>query len=428
MKQSDREGASQMWSTICGVIWCGGILLLSLWWLGGADRAAILRSAISALAGGALHLILPHLPAWWCLVPTSALWLALSFPWKRPLSETLAALLLSVPAMLVLLPVGSLAEQWPTVWRYAAYAAFCLAALGASLLPGIKREKGWYARSKSGGWNIALLILAAVDALALCVIALCSPGTPREAVCAAALLLALFPAAGAGIWLATQQRQMARREQTLTDWQRESREYMNTIRSQRHDFNLHIHALTGLIDSGDYDACRDYLHRMAAEAADVNDIMPVSDAVVGSMLYLMRQEARRKGTDITYKITYDMRDILCSGFECNKIIGNLLQNAIDAAVTPEDLAYGIHMAVFRRRGNTVITVENRFTGDKSLILRAFEVGYSTKKRHEGIGLSMVQRTLEQYGGRIYPEFEGDCIRFVVNIPNRVNLDGEEEPL
>ena len=167
---------------------------------------------------------------------------------------------------------------------------------------------------------------------------------------------------------------------------------------------------------------------MAAEAADVNDIMPVSDAVVGSMLYLMRQEARRKGTDITYKITYDMRDILCSGFECNKIIGNLLQNAIDAAVTPEDLAHGIHMAVFRRRGNTVITVENRFTGDRSLILRAFEVGYSTKKRHEGIGLSMVQRTVEQYGGRIYPEFEGDCIRFVVNIPNRVNLDGEEEPL
>ena len=86
------------------------------------------------------------------------------------------------------------------------------------------------------------------------------------------------------------------------------------------------------------------------------------------------------------------------------------------------------MCVFRRRGNTVITVENRFTGERSAILRAFEVGYSTKKHHEGIGLSMVQRTLEQCGGRIYPEFEGERIRFVVNIPNRVNLDTEEEAM
>ena len=121
-----------------------------------------------------------------------------------------------------------------------------------------------------------------------------------------------------------------------------------------------------------------------------------------------------------------MSDTLCSGFELNKIIGNLLQNAIDAAVTEEDKTYGIHMALFRRRGNTVITVENRFVGDRSQIQRAFEVGYSTKKHHEGFGLIMVQRTLKLHGGRIYPEFEGDRLRFVVNIPNRIRLEGTDE--
>ena len=38
---------------------------------------------------------------------------------------------------------------------------------------------------------------------------------------------------------------------------------------------------------------------------------------------------------------------------------------------------------------------------------------------------MVLRTVERYGGRVYPEFEGDKIRFIVNVPNKVNLKGEE---
>lgn len=419
-----------MWQAIAFAVWIGGALLLSAWWLGGADRVAILWADVSALCGGALHLVFPALPMALCACVTAVVWLALCAVGKRSLPESLAAALLAVPAAAVLWPVGLLAARWLDVWRYAAYTALSLAVLGGTLVPGVKwpRVKGWLAQSGNSGWSAALLIPAVGTVLSFCIAAVCPAGDILGAICAAAVLLALYVAAGAGLWLVTEQRQMAARERALTDWQRESREYMNTIRSQRHDFNLHIHALTGLIDSGDHDACRDYLHRMASEAADVNDIMPVSDAVVGSMLYLMRQEARRKGTDITYRITYDMRDTMCSGFECNKIIGNLLQNAIDAAVTPEDKVYGIHMAIFRRRGNTVITVENRFTGDKSLILRAFEVGYSTKKRHEGIGLSMVQRTVEQYGGRIYPEFEDDCIRFVVNIPNRVNLEGEEDAI
>ncbi|MCH5317497.1 MAG: GHKL domain-containing protein [Eubacterium sp.] len=212
----------------------------------------------------------------------------------------------------------------------------------------------------------------------------------------------------------------------MNQWQQESRDYMNTIRSQRHDFNLHLHAVSGLINSGEYKQCGQYVQKLVSEANDVNDIMPVSDAVVGSMLYNMREEARRHGSDIIYHITYDMEDILCNGFECNKIIGNLLQNAIDALQSDDDKEYGIRLSIFKRGGNTVIISENRFSGDPDRIARVFEPGYSTKSGHEGIGLSMVLRTAERYGGRVYPEFAEEKIRFIVNIPNKVHLQGEEE--
>lgn len=215
--------------------------------------------------------------------------------------------------------------------------------------------------------------------------------------------------------------QSDRLNNAMNRWQRESRDYMNTIRSQRHDFNLHLHAISGLIGSGEYEQCAQYVEKLVTEANDVNDIMPICDPIVGSMLYTMREKARQLGTDILYHITYDMADILCNGFECNKIIGNLLQNAMDALQTQEDKDYGIRLSILKRRGNTVIICENRFTGDPNAIARVFDPGFSTKQGHEGIGLSMIMRTTEQYGGRIYPEFEADLIRFVVNIPNKVNL-------
>lgn len=114
---------------------------------------------------------------------------------------------------------------------------------------------------------------------------------------------------------------------------------MNTIRSQRHDFNLHLHAISGLVNSGEYEKCNEYVQKLVADANAVNDIMPVNDAVVGSMLYNMREEARRCGSDIIYHITYDMENILCNGFECNKIIGNLLP-AVQTRKTKKKISPG----------------------------------------------------------------------------------------
>ncbi len=419
-----------MWRSVCYLILTAGSLVLSCWWFGLDSRASLLRATVSGFVCGVICMLCRPAPPLFAFSACAAVWLLSGLVLRQKAVAEAIVLLLAAAIWPVLLLLANLEGRFHEIWKYIGYVLICTAAFFVALHQGIPKKRlnnAWLLHLLEDGERCALLFPAFGLGLASLTAAMCR----RDGIWTIAGLIALLILWGLSAGdtkLLAQQRQLARREQALNDWQRDSREYMNTIRSQRHDFNLHIHALTGLIDSGDYAACRDYLHRMAAEAADVNDIMPVSDAVVGSMLYLMREEARSRGTDIRYKVTYDMRDTMCSGFACNKIIGNLLQNAIDAAVSEQDKACGIQMCVFRRRGNTVITVENRFTGERSAILRAFEVGYSTKKHHEGIGLSMVQRTLEQCGGRIYPEFEGERIRFVVNIPNRVNLDTEEEAM
>lgn len=420
------------WKAAAVFLWCAGTLFLT----GGAvERGRIPRLLFAVAGGAATAVCCLFLPA----ESTAGMLIALGCGWALFLAAGLLLFkdrlrlvfnwLLSIQFCTLLLPAARFG-QGSGIWEYAFYTA---AALLAALSPLVWGRIGQILRGETtgqlpGAAELPLWapLFPAVGLLWQTVIFALIRGDGLGTLLLGTLALAPAPLLSLlGFRLTSELLESSRREREMGRWQQESRDYMSVIRAQRHDYNFHLHAVVGLIGNGEYEECRRYLEKMAGEAADVNDIMPVSDAVVGSMLHNMRQEARKRGSDITYDITYDMADVLCNGFECNKIIGNLLQNALDALTTREALERGIHMAIFKRRGNTVITVENYFDGDKDQIARVFEAGYSTKHRHEGIGLSMVLRTVRQYGGRVYPEFEEGLIRFVVNIPNKVNLSEGE---
>ncbi len=98
------------------------------------------------------------------------------------------------------------------------------------------------------------------------------------------------------LWLQTE---LIRRQQAeemnhaMSRWQCESRDYMNTIRSQRHDFNLHLHAISRLIHSGEYEGCRKYVRNLVLDANAMNDIMSVGDAIVGPCYIICGKILRR---------------------------------------------------------------------------------------------------------------------------------------
>ena len=396
------------------------------YWLRG-KRLRIPQYIISILSGSVICALLLQFVSGWAffasMISGQAVCLIYSVL-RRDRDVWFPELCIYIGADTVWLPVCLCDDN---IWRYAVYAAAGALCVSLSVYGGGIKKQIFSGDAILSGKMRDYVLLSLIPCAAAVpeVFILSAVGKPDDYVglllCAAFLIIyCVF------LWL---QRELAFRLEAehicdaQSRWQQESRDYMNTIRSQRHDFNLHLHAISGLLSGGDYDGCRKYVQKLVSDAADVNDIMPVSDAVVGSMLYNMREEARRRGTDIVYNITYDMEDIACNGFECNKIIGNLLANAIDALEDPQDKEYGIRLDIFKRRGNTVIRAENRYTGDRDRIARVFEAGYSTKKDHEGIGLPMVMRTVSGYGGRVYPEFEGDMIRFIVNIPNKTKLYG-----
>lgn len=200
--------------------------------------------------------------------------------------------------------------------------------------------------------------------------------------------------------------------------QKELKSFIKIIREQRHDFNLHLHAINGLLEGEKYEECKAYVAKMVDESAYISEVLPLYDSSISAMLHAYRADAEGKGIHITYDITNNLKRVVPEAYEINRIIGNLLQNAIDAVSASKDRDYGIVVKIYGDSGSSVIDVSNKFFGDESELSHMFEYSYSGKKNHEGLGLSTVQKIAESYKGVAYVEMDEDIIHFIVRLPNK----------
>ncbi len=248
------------------------------------------------------------------------------------------------------------------------------------------------------------------------------PASPLQAAVLGGVCAALFWGALYGVCLMT----AYRRERLTTlidqDYRSEMQAFMSVIRSQRHDYNFHVQALSGLVNEGNLEDCRAYLNNLVRDSADMNTLLPIRDPAIAALVYSFCTMAREDGIALHLDVQNDLSCVATSVYETNKVIGNLLQNAIDEVRTHEDKSFGIHLYILKRGENCIIHVANKLApvADAEEYLRdIYKPGLSTKAGHEGIGLTSVQHLLGRYRGVLYSRLDGDVIHFVAKIPQRL---------
>lgn len=205
---------------------------------------------------------------------------------------------------------------------------------------------------------------------------------------------------------------------TLYDYQHQQEilSYYDVIRSQRHDFNLHLNAIYALIKDENYSDCNKYIEDIVKDARYINELLPLYHPIIGAMLNTFKEIAAQKGIQINYFIYDNLRSMPCSVYEMNKILGNLIQNAIDELESKRNKNPKINVDISKERGSIVVKVTNITNLGSDQLENIFSIGYSTKEFHEGLGLPMIQRILIKYNGIIYPEILDGEISFMVRIP------------
>lgn len=199
-------------------------------------------------------------------------------------------------------------------------------------------------------------------------------------------------------------------------YQKDVLSFYSIIRSQRHDFNFHLTSIYGLIQNKQYDSCEEYIKGMVKDVYEVNELLSLHHPAIGAMLVTFKELAEKKNIPILYYIMDDFRKMPCSVYDMNKILGNLIQNAIDEVEMSDENASPIEVEMKNERDTLVIVVSNKANITEEQLKKIFQSGYSTKSSHEGLGLPTVKKIVSKYNGVVYPEMTGNCIRFIVSIP------------
>ena len=193
--------------------------------------------------------------------------------------------------------------------------------------------------------------------------------------------------------------------------------FMRVVRSQRHDFNLHIQAIANLIRSQDYENCQKYMDTFLRNVSRTNEVFLVHDPAVSALLSTYFELGQSRDIDMQFDICHNMEGAVLKDYQLNTVLGNLLQNAIDEVDTHKNTdERWILLYVMKRGRKLLFKVSNPYFGDIAKLDHAFDMGYSTKEFHEGVGLSNVKRILDLHHGSIGIEYRKDVLSVIAQIP------------
>ena len=197
----------------------------------------------------------------------------------------------------------------------------------------------------------------------------------------------------------------------------------NALRAQQHEYANRIHALTGLIELGRFDDARKYLGEISNMDADLAEKLTdrIANQTVTALLLAKVAIAREKGVALEIDPQTSLDDISLDSNAQITVIGNLIDNALDAVAGTTD-------------GQVRLTLESSLSHTKIITVRdngiglpeprpdvVFQDGFSTKvsegSSHRGLGLAIVSRLVKQSGGTITCYNNRGAV-FVVEIPTK----------
>ena len=179
----------------------------------------------------------------------------------------------------------------------------------------------------------------------------------------------------------------------------------NRVRALRHDMKNHILALQVLVQSKEIEETNQYLDSMKSFMTNPKEYVKTGNDTVDSLLNYKIQKANEVLNVVETKISIPEQLHLRS-FDLNVLLGNLLDNAIDASMQTEDKKLKITIKL--DKGILFLNICNscqRIADGRNNFL---ETTKEDKVNH-GIGLKNVRRIVGKYHGEIAFSYEKDSM-------------------
>lgn len=201
----------------------------------------------------------------------------------------------------------------------------------------------------------------------------------------------------------------------LCSQQAAEREIQNAeIRQMRHDMKNHLTSILGMVQARDSEEATCYIHSLL-EANTMSRIQEVSrsgNIVVDSLVNYKSLMAKKAGIAFNANVFIPVS----LPFQSNNltiILGNLLENALDACSQMQAGEPRIDLQISYQKGLLSIIVCNTYEGKRKSDARGHFHTTKMDREHHGLGLISVEQALVRYNGEIIVEMKNDIFKTAI---------------
>ena len=185
-------------------------------------------------------------------------------------------------------------------------------------------------------------------------------------------------------------------------------------RHMRHDLRHHIHMVSYDLDEKEYDKLREYVNTYRDSIPDGDKIRFCDNRIINNIIFYFATQAKTQQIDFQAQLAI-ADDLQVSEHDISVLLGNLLENAMDACMEQQNSRRRIIVKGKGDAHSLVFTIDN--TCENEIKKNKKGEFLTTKPDGNGIGVNSAKKIVERYNGFFSADKKGDmfCVSFMLNL-------------
>ena len=174
----------------------------------------------------------------------------------------------------------------------------------------------------------------------------------------------------------------------------------DSVRGFKHDFDNIVITIGGFIKTNDMEGLKKYYSQLEEDCEKVNNLYILNPDIINNpgiynLLTSKYYEAENNGIKVNLTFLLDLKDLHMKIYEFTRILGVLLDNAIEAASECNKKIVNIIFRGDSKNNRNIILIENTYNNKDVNLDEIFNKGISGKENHSGLGLWEIRQILKK---------------------------------
>ncbi len=176
--------------------------------------------------------------------------------------------------------------------------------------------------------------------------------------------------------------------------------FYDDISAFKHDFGNILNGVGGYIFAEDIEGLKKYYTQLMKDYKQLDNLATLNPSIVNNhaiynVLATKYHRANQLGIKINLEIFIDLNSLHMKIYEFTRILGILMDNAIEAAKECEEKIINVCIRKADNRNMQVLIVENTYNNKNVDTEKIFQKGVSSKPGNTGLGLWEVHKILKK---------------------------------